>query len=48
MKQITVDVTARGGFSGEDKKSIEDGAKRSPVRYVFSKSGLLKTNFHYE
>src|SRR6266699_772618 len=48
LKQITVDVTARGGFSGEDKKSIEDGAKRSPVRYVFSKSGLLKTNFHYE
>ena len=48
LKQVTVDVTARGDFSGEDKKSIEDGAKRSPVRYMFSKSGLLKTNFHYE
>jgi uncharacterized OsmC-like protein len=48
LKQITVDVTARGDFSGDDKKSIEDGAKRSPVRYMFSKSGLLKTNFHYE
>jgi uncharacterized OsmC-like protein len=48
LKQITVEVTARGDFSGDDRKMIEDGAKRSPVRYVFSKTGLLKTNFHYE
>src|SRR5437899_4513987 len=48
LKQITVDVTARGALSGDDRKMIEDGAKRSPVRYMFSKSGLLKTNFHYE
>jgi uncharacterized OsmC-like protein len=48
LKQITVDVTARGDFSGDERKMIEDGAKRSPVRYVFSKTGLLKTNFHYE
>jgi uncharacterized OsmC-like protein len=48
LKQITVEVTARGDFSGDDRKMIEDGAKRSPVRYMFSKTGLLKTNFHYE
>src|SRR5947208_11774507 len=48
LKQITVDVTARGDFSGDERKNIESGAKRSPVRYMFSKTGLLKTNFHYE
>src|SRR5207253_11494936 len=48
LKQITVDVTAHGDFSGDDRKMIEDGAKRSPVRYMFSKTGLLKTNLHYE
>jgi hypothetical protein len=48
LKQITVEVTARGDFSGDDRKMIEDGAKRSPVRYMFSKTGLLKTNFRYE
>lgn len=48
LKQITVDVSARGDFSGEDRRMIEDGAKRSPVRYMFSKTGLLKTNFHYD
>lgn len=48
LKRITVDITARGDFSDEERKMIEDGAKRSPVRYMFSKTGLLKTNFHYE
>src|SRR5947208_1772522 len=48
LKRITVDVTARGDFSGDERKNIESGAKRSPVRYMFSKTGLLKTNFHYE
>src|SRR2546428_641319 len=48
LKQITVEVTARGDFSADDKKMIEQGAKRSPLRYMFSKTGLLKTNFHYE
>jgi uncharacterized OsmC-like protein len=48
LKRITVDVTAHGDLSGDDRKMIEDGASRSPVRYVFNKSGLLKTNFHYE
>jgi uncharacterized OsmC-like protein len=48
LKQITVEVTAHGDFSGDERKTIEDGAKRSPVRYMFGKTGLLKTNFHYE
>lgn len=48
LKRIAVDITARGNFSDEDRKMIEDGARRSPVRYLFSKTGLLKTNFHYE
>lgn len=48
LKHITVDVTAHGDFSGDDRKMIEDGATRSPVRYMFSKTGLLKTNFHYK
>lgn len=48
LKQITVEVTARGDFSGDDRKMIEDGAKRSPVHYVFGRTGLLKTNFRYE
>ena len=48
LKQITVDVTTHGDFTGDERKTIEDGAKRSPVRYMFSKTGLLKTNFHYE
>jgi len=48
LKQITVDVTARGDFSGDERKNIESGAKRSPVHYMFSKTGLLKTLFHYK
>src|SRR3989441_8617167 len=48
LKQITVDITARGELSADDRQMIEEGAKRSPVRYVFNKTGLLKTNFRYE
>ena len=29
-------------------KNIESGAKRSPAHYMFSKTGLLKTLFHYK
>src|SRR2546430_12736334 len=46
LKQITVDVTARGDFSSDERKNIESGAKRSPVHYLFGKTGLLKTIFH--
>ena len=48
LRQITVDVTARGQLSADDRKTVEDGAKRSPVRYMFGRTGLLKTNFRYE
>lgn len=47
MPRITVDVTARGEFSSEDKEMIEEGAKRSPVNFMFGKTGLLETKFHY-
>lgn len=48
LKSITVDVTAHGEFSDSDRKAIEEGAKRSPVNYIFSRTGLLKTAFHFE
>jgi uncharacterized OsmC-like protein len=48
LKTVKVDVTVRGDVSDKDRKTIEDGAKRSPVHYMFSRTGLLKTNFHYK
>jgi uncharacterized OsmC-like protein len=48
LKSVEVDVTARGDFSKEDQEAIEEGARRSPVNFLFSKTGLLKTKFHYE
>jgi uncharacterized OsmC-like protein len=48
LKTVKVDVSVRGDFSDKDRKTIEEGAKRSPVHYMFSKTGLLKTNFHYK
>jgi hypothetical protein len=40
LKQVTVDITARGDFSGDERKNIESGAKRSPVHYLFGRTGL--------
>jgi len=48
LKSVRVDVTVRGDLSDKDRKIIEDGATRSPVHYMFSRTGLLKTNFHYK
>jgi uncharacterized OsmC-like protein len=48
LKSVQVDVTAQGKFSDTEKKIIEEGAKRSPVHYMFGKTGLLKTQFHYQ
>jgi len=48
LKSVKVDVTARGDFSEKGRRAIEDGAKRSPVNYFFSRTGLLQTAFHYE
>ena len=48
MKSVRVDVTAKGDLSDKDRAVVEDGAKRSPVHYMFSRTGLLKTEFHYE
>jgi uncharacterized OsmC-like protein len=48
LKRVQVDVTARGDFSEQDRKAIEEGAKRSPVHYMFGRTGLLETEFHYE
>jgi len=47
MKQVTVDVTAHGTFSAQDKKMIEEGATRSPVHSIFSRALDLKQDFHY-
>lgn len=47
IKTVEVDVTARGNLSDQDHQTIESGAKRSPVHYLFSRTGLLQTNFHY-
>jgi uncharacterized OsmC-like protein len=48
LKAVEVDVVARGDLSGQDREVIEEGAKRSPVNYMFGRTGLLKTKFHYE
>jgi uncharacterized OsmC-like protein len=48
LKSVKVDVTVRGDLSAEDRAVVEGGAKRSPVHYMFSRTGLLKTEFRYE
>jgi uncharacterized OsmC-like protein len=48
LKSVRVEVTVRGDLSAQDREVVEDGAKRSPVHYMFSRTGLLKTEFHYE
>jgi uncharacterized OsmC-like protein len=48
LKSVRVDVTVRGDLSAADRAVVEDGAKRSPVHYMFSKTGLHKTEFHYK
>jgi uncharacterized OsmC-like protein len=48
LKSVKVDVTVRGDLSAGDRAVVEDGAKRSPVHYMFSRTGLLKTEFRYE
>jgi len=48
IKSVEVDVTVKGDISDRDKPVIEEGAKRSPVNYLFSKTGLLKTKFNYK
>lgn len=47
LKRIDVDVTARGNISQKDRKVIEEGATRSPVNYMFQRTGLLHHKFHY-
>jgi uncharacterized OsmC-like protein len=47
MRRVQVDVKARGDFSDQDRTTIEEGAKRSPVHYMFGRTGLLNTTFDY-
>lgn len=47
IRAVQVDISARGNLSEQDRRTIESGATRSPVHYLFSKTGLLKTNFRY-
>jgi len=48
LKAVRVDVTVRGDLSAKDRSVVEQGAKRSPVHYMFGRTGLLSTEFHYE
>lgn len=48
LKTVQVDVTVQGDLSDKDRKVVESGAARSPVHYIFSKTGLLKTKFNYK
>jgi uncharacterized OsmC-like protein len=48
MKSVRVDVIVRGDLSAQDRVVVEHGAKRSPVHYMFGRTGLLKTTFQYE
>jgi uncharacterized OsmC-like protein len=48
LQKVQVDVTARGEFSDRDRQAIEEGASRSPVHHIFSRTGMLQTNFAYE
>ena len=48
LKSVEVDVTVKGDISDRDRTVVEEGAKRSPVNYLFGKTGLLKTKFHYK
>jgi uncharacterized OsmC-like protein len=48
LKSVRVDVTVKGDLSAKDRAVVEHGAKRSPVHYMFSRTGLLETEFHYE
>jgi uncharacterized OsmC-like protein len=48
LKRIEVDVTAKGDLSDRDRATIEEGAKRSPVNYLFGRTGLVKTKFNYK
>ena len=48
LKSVRVDVTVQGDLSAEDRAIVEQGAKRSPVHYMFSRTDLLKTEFHYD
>ena len=43
------DTAERGAaFSDQDRAIIEEGAKRSPVHYMFGRTGLLNTTFDYD
>ena len=48
LREVHVDVKARGEFSDRERATIEEGATRSPVHYMFGRTGLLNTTFHYE
>jgi uncharacterized OsmC-like protein len=48
LRSVQVDVMAGGEFSDQDRATIEEGARRSPVHYMFGRTGLLNTTFQYE
>lgn len=48
LKVIDMKVTARGKLSEQQRKMVEEGAKRSPVHHIFSSGKQVKTTFRYE
>jgi uncharacterized OsmC-like protein len=48
LREVKVDVTARGNFSDHDKAMIEEGATRSPVHNIFSRALNLQATYHYD
>ncbi|MBI3895489.1 MAG: OsmC family protein [Acidobacteria bacterium] len=48
LKEIRVNVTARGKLSERDRKMVEEGATRSPVHHIFSSGKQVRTTFRYE
>jgi uncharacterized OsmC-like protein len=48
LKTVNVDVTAKGDLSAKDQKTIEDGAKRSPIHHLFGRAVDLKSKFRYQ
>src|SRR5437867_2848363 len=47
LQRGAVEVTARGKFSDQDKRMIEEGATRSPVHHLFSRALQIQTKFNY-
>lgn len=48
LREIRVDIRAKGKLSEADRKMVEEGASRSPVHHIFSSGKQVKTTFRYD